>query len=85
MKLFIYIILFDIQNADSVFNGLFQSLFAVFVNFGFVLFAVGKATGTADAATDTSHTFNEVDVEHVFALFKQSCATFFNTVTRERF
>ena len=52
-------------------DGFLGSFFSVFIYWCFVFFTMGKTACTADTTTDTSHTFNEVCVKDILALFKQ--------------
>ena len=73
------------QYGNSVGYSLFQRFPSVLVHFGFVLLSVSETTCAADAAAETSHTFDKVDVGKVFALFEKGDTTFVDTVARARF
>ena len=76
----IYQSLFLPENRYGFGYSLFVSEHTVLVNLGLALFSVCKASRTADTTADTSHTFDEVSVKEVLALFKQSYTAGFNTV-----
>ena len=72
------------EDGNSVRNSLFKGFLTVLINFGFILFTVCKAAGTAYASADTSHALNEVRVKHIPALFKERRAAGFYSLTRKR-
>ena len=68
------------QHRHGIRDRFFKRLSAVLVDFCFVFFAVRETSRTSDTAADTSHTFDEVSVEAVFAFLKKSDLAGFNTV-----
>ena len=73
------------QNRNRVGYRLFVCLAAVLINLGFVLFAVGQASRTANTSTDTRHSLDKVYITQILALSEQCRTALFDAVTRLRF
>ena len=74
-----------LQQRHGVGNGLFQRFATVLVYFCLVFLAVGKTAGTTDATAGARHTFDEVDVGEVFALFEECDAALVDAVASATF
>ena len=59
------------NDRNSVFNRFFVGFFAVFVDVGLIFLAMRQTPGATNTAAQTRHPFDEIGIEHIFALFEK--------------
>ena len=74
----------ELEYGNSIRNGLFKTLSAVFVDLSLILFSVSKASGSADTAADARHTLDKVGIEQILRLLEQSDLALLDTVAGTR-